>query len=99
MCFRPPSFEGAFITCPKCGTDIPKDATKCPACGATEDELAGAAMAGGSGANAGMNPPSAPGAPKAPSAPGAPRPLAAPKATGIPAAPSRHARKRKEESE
>lgn len=92
MCFRPPSFEGAFITCPKCGTDIPKESTKCPACGATEEELSGAAIAGGSGANAGVTPPAAPGAP---SAPGAPRPPAAPKPTGIPAAPAGHGRRHK----
>jgi len=76
MCFRPASFEGGFMKCPVCGTDIPKEATSCPACGATEGDLLGA-----------LAPPSAPGAPpmapRAPSQksmpPSAPRPPAAPR--------------------
>lgn len=81
MCFRPPSFEGQFMKCPICGTELPLDATSCSACGATEADLA---KGGDVAAPAAGGPPPAPGTPKAPGAP--------PAAPGTPKAPG--ARKR-----
>lgn len=75
MCFRPPTIEGATLTCASCGAEMPLDAKTCPVCGAVQAANAAAAPPP---APPGMGTPSAPGAPGTPGAPTAP---SAPNAT------------------
>lgn len=69
MCFRPPTIEGATLTCASCGASVPLDAKTCPSCGAVQAANASAAP-----------PPAPPGIGQ----PAAPTPLA-PAATTAPA--------------
>lgn len=73
MCFRPPTVEGATISCPKCGFEMPMDIAKCPRCGTPN------------AANAVAAPPIMPSVPGL-SKPGAPKP-GMPKIPGAPTAP------------
>lgn len=86
MCFRPASFDSAFMKCPACGAEVPNNAEKCPTCGLTADEFAVAAVGANPGGSPAPGVPAAPGVPKAPGAP--PVAPGAPKALGgVPAAP------------
>lgn len=72
MCFRPPTIEGATLTCASCGAEMPLEAKTCPVCGAVQ------------AANASAAPPPAPPGMGSPAAPDAPGTTAA--APGAPAA-------------
>lgn len=74
MCFRPPTIEGATLTCASCGAEMPLEAKTCPVCGAVQ------------AANASAAPPPAPPGMGSPAAPGASGTTAA--ASGAPAAPN-----------
>ncbi len=65
MCFRPPTIEGATLTCASCGADIPLTAKTCPNCGAVQ------------AANASAAPPPAPPGMESPAMPAAPAAAAA----------------------